>query len=52
MGRICFVVAAILFLLPAVGSHFVPNATAWGLVVLALGLAVGGWMPSLRRAPK
>ena len=52
MGRIFFAISAIFFFLAAVGSHILPNPTAWGLVALALGLAVGAWMPSFSRAPK
>lgn len=40
--NLLFVIAAILFFLAAVGSQIVPNATAWGLFFLALGLALGG----------
>ncbi len=43
MGRIFFGIAATLFFLAAVGAHIIPNATAWGLVALALGFATGGW---------
>jgi hypothetical protein len=52
MGRIFYAISAIFFFLAAVGSHIMPNATAWGLVALALGLAVGGWTPSFRRTLK
>lgn len=52
MGRIFFAISAIFFFLAAVGAHILPNATAWGLVALALGLAIGGWTPALWRAPK
>lgn len=50
MGRILFAVAAVLFFLAAVGSTIIPHATAWGLVALALGLAVGAWTPWKRPA--
>lgn len=49
MGRLFFLVSAVFFFLAAVGSHLLPNATAWGLVALALGLAVGSWTPLLWR---
>jgi hypothetical protein len=52
MGRIFYAFSALFFFLAAVGSHIMPNATAWGLVALALGLAVGGWTPSFRRPLK
>lgn len=41
MGRIFFIVAAVFFFLAAVGANIIPQATAWGLVALALGLALG-----------
>lgn len=47
MGRIFFAISAIFFFLAAVGAHFIPNATAWGFVSLAIGLAVGAWIPSI-----
>lgn len=40
--NLLFLVAAVLFFLAAVGSSLIPNATAWGLFFLALGLALGG----------
>ncbi len=40
--NVLFVIAAILFFLAAIGSAIIPNATAWGLFFLALGLALGG----------
>lgn len=45
MSKIFFAVAVLLFFLAAVGSHIIPNPTAWGLVSLSLGFAVGGWTP-------
>lgn len=45
MGRVFFVIAAVLFFLAAVGAKIIPNETAWGLVSLALGHATGGWSP-------
>lgn len=50
MGRIFFAIAALFFFFAAVGVTFMPNPTAWGLVSLALGLAVGGWIP-WKRSP-
>lgn len=52
MGRIFFAISAIFFFLAAIGAHIVPNATAWGLVALALGLAVGGLPATFWRSPK
>lgn len=45
MGRIFFGIAALFFFFAAVGATFMPNPTAWGFVSLALGLAIGGWIP-------
>ena len=51
MGRVLFGVATLFFFLAAVGSALVPNPTAWGLVLVALGLCVGGWIPWPSRRP-
>lgn len=51
MGRIFFGVATLFFFLAAVGSSIVPQPTAWGLVLVALGLAVGSWSPWPKRSP-
>ncbi|HXJ72153.1 MAG TPA: hypothetical protein VNM37_04855 [Candidatus Dormibacteraeota bacterium] len=45
MGRVFFVVAALFFFFAAVGVTVIPNPTAWGLVLTALGLAAGNWSP-------
>lgn len=45
MGRIFFGIAALFFFFAAVGVNIIPNPTAWGLVSMALGLAVGAWIP-------
>ena len=37
-----FTLAAFLFFFAAVGVKIIPDPTAWGLVCLAIGLAVGG----------
>lgn len=50
MGRIFFGIAALLFFFAAVGVTVIPNPTAWGFVLTAVGLAVGGWIP-WRKAP-
>jgi hypothetical protein len=42
MGRVFFCVAALFFFLSAVGANLIPKPEAWGLVLLAIGLAVGG----------
>lgn len=47
MGRIFFAIAAVLFFLAAVGAHLIPHSGEWGLVALAIGLAVGTWMPPI-----
>jgi hypothetical protein len=45
MGRIFFAIAAFLFFFAAVGVTIIPNPTAWGLCTLAIGFAVGAWIP-------
>lgn len=45
VGRIFFGIAALLFFFAAVSVTIIPNPTAWGLFCVALGLAVGGWIP-------
>jgi len=50
MGRIFFGIAALFFFLDGVGSSIIHHATTWGLVALALGLAVGDWRPWKRSA--
>lgn len=45
VGRIFFGISALFFFFAAINVTVVPNPTAWGLVSLALGLAVGGWIP-------
>lgn len=52
MSRIFFAIAALFFFFAAVGVKVLPNPTAWGLVALAIGLAVGGlgWTPWKRAA--
>lgn len=42
MGRIFLGISALLFFFAAVGVHFIPNPSAWGMVALALGLFAGG----------
>lgn len=43
MGRFFFISSAVLFFFAAINVTIIPNPTAWGLVALAVGLAVGGW---------
>lgn len=50
MGRIFFGIAALFFFFAAVNVTVIPQPTAWGLVSLALGFAVGGWAPWKRAA--
>jgi hypothetical protein len=45
VGRGFILFSAIFFFLAAVGSSLLPNPTAWGLVSLAVGLAIGNWSP-------
>jgi hypothetical protein len=45
MGVVFFVLSALFFFFAAVGVTIIPNATAWGLCALAIGMAVGGWVP-------
>lgn len=42
MGILFFIVAAVFFFFAAVGVTVIPGPTAWGLVCLALGLALSG----------
>jgi hypothetical protein len=51
VGKGLFCVSALFFFLAAVGSNLIPNPTAWGLVLLALGMAVGNWLPWRGRTP-
>lgn len=50
MGRIFFIIAAVLFFFAAVGVAIIPNPTAWGLVCLAIGLAIGSYWPAWKQA--
>jgi hypothetical protein len=43
IARILFLAAAILFLLAAIGSTFVPNVMIWALFCLALGMFLSGY---------
>jgi hypothetical protein len=43
MGRFFFGFAALLFFFAAINVTIIPNPTAWGLVMTAIGLAIGGW---------
>lgn len=47
MGRIFFIIAALLFLFAALNITIVRQPTAWALFLVAVGLAVGGigWTP-------
>ena len=45
MGRIFFGIAAMLFLFEALGVTIIPHPISLGLFSMALGLAVGGWIP-------
>jgi len=43
LGRIFYVIAAILFFLGGIGSTVIPNPTTWGLFCVALGLLLAGY---------
>lgn len=45
IGRIFLAIAALFFFLAGVGAKLIPDPTAWGLFTLALGLAIGNWIP-------
>jgi len=42
VGRIFFGVSALFLFLAAIGANLIPNATAWGLCLMALGLMTNG----------
>jgi hypothetical protein len=41
IGRIFFVIAAIVLFIGGIGSTIVPNAVIWGLFCIAVGLVLG-----------
>jgi len=43
MSRIFCGIAAAFFFCAAVGVTVIPNPSAWGLVALSIGCAIGGW---------
>ncbi len=49
IGKILYVVAAILFFLGGIGSGVIPNPTTWGLFCVALGLLLAGYDLGFRR---
>jgi hypothetical protein len=49
MRTILCAIAAVLFLLSALGSTFIPRPEAWGLFCLALGLTLEGYKFSLSK---
>jgi hypothetical protein len=51
MGWIFMFMAVVFFFLAAVGSAVIPQPTSWGLVCMAIGLAVGGYFPWGYRRP-
>ena len=51
MGRVFFGVAALFFFFGAIGVTIIPNPTAWAFVLMAIGLAIGGWTWTPWRKP-
>ncbi len=49
IGRIFYVIAAILFFLGGIGSTVIPNSPTWGLFCVALGLLLAGYDLGFRR---
>lgn len=47
MGWIFLILAALLFFFAGIGVTVIPNPTVWGLFCMALGLAVGGYWPTV-----
>jgi hypothetical protein len=43
LGFICFIIAAVLFLLAGVGATLIPNGVTWGFLCLTLGFILGGY---------
>ena len=43
IGTIAFIVAAVLFLLAAIGVTVIPNPMTWGLFAMTLGFLLGGY---------
>jgi hypothetical protein len=43
IGRIFYVIAAIVFFIGGIGSPIIPNAVVWGLFSLTLGLLLDGY---------
>jgi hypothetical protein len=43
MGRIFYVIAAIVFLIGGIGSTLVPNPVIWGLLCVTLGFLLEGY---------
>lgn len=51
MNRWFFALAALFFFFAAVHVTILPNPQSWGLVSLAIGLAIGGWTWTPWRKP-
>jgi len=49
IGRIFYVIAAILFFLGGIGSTVIPSPTTWGLFCVALGLLLADYDLGFRR---
>ena len=49
IGRIFYVIAAILFFLGGIGATFIPKPDIWGLFCIAMGLLLAGYDFGFRR---
>ena len=49
IGRIFYVIAAIVFFLGGIGARVIPNPDIWGLFCIALGLLLTGYDLGFRR---
>jgi predicted permease len=49
IGRVFYVIAAIVLFLGGIGARVIPNAVIWGLFCIALGLLFGGYDFGFRR---
>ena len=49
IGRIFYVIAAIILFLGGIGATFIPNPVIWGLFCIALGLLLTGYDFGFRR---
>jgi hypothetical protein len=49
IGRVFYVIAAIVLFLGGIGTTFIPNPVIWGLFCIALGLLLTGYDFGFRR---